>query len=255
MKRVSIFVFLPFILFALERVNLIRNGGFEREDSIWIVESGSWGEPNPAVGTTKDTLESITGLFSASADTREIPTWKESFVGDSVAIRQSFLTSKRLSDLDSFFWCHLIVPRSPGALSTTDMCIVGFTYADPERNGFGYGFINPAGSNVDNWGDIPEKISEDDMVWRSFEKSLQKDFVVPPDRELASFVLIGWGVWFGLIQWRGQKIYYGLRGLRRWGKVSSESRLHRDFRSFRRIASQFSTSRLHTSSWHQELWS
>jgi hypothetical protein len=211
MKRLSVFIFLPLILSALERVNLIRNRSFEREDSVWIVESGSWREPNPAVGTTKDSSESATGLFSASADTREAPAWKEINVGDSVAIRQSFLIPKILSDLDSLSWQHLIV-LGTGAFYSTHMCIVGFTYANPERNGFGYGFINPAGSGVDNWVDIPEKISEDDLVWRSFEKSLQKDFVesslVPSNRELASFVLIDWGVWFGVSLWRGQKVYW-----------------------------------------------
>jgi hypothetical protein len=202
MRRVSVFISLPIILFALERVNLIRNGSFEREDSVWIVESGASMNPNPAIGSTKDSTESVTGSFSASADTRESPSWMVFLAGDSVAISQDFIVFKKLADLDSLCWYHLIVPRSPGVFSTTDMCIIGCTYANPERNGFGYGFINPAGS----------KISEKDMVWRSFEKSLQKDFVegnlVPPNRELASFVLIGWGIWFDFNIWWSQKVYW-----------------------------------------------
>ena len=212
MKRLFAFVFLPLVLFALERVNLIRNRGFEREDSVWIVETGAWGVPNPAIGTTKDTLESITGLFSASADTKEPPSWMEFLAEDSVAISQDFIVSKKLADLDSLCWYHLIVPRGSGAFSSTYACIVGFTYANPERNGLGYGFINPVGSGVDNWVDIPEKISEDDLEWRSFEKSLQQGFVesnrVSPNQELASFVLIGWGLWWDFNRWWGQKVYW-----------------------------------------------
>jgi hypothetical protein len=209
MRRVSVFIFLPLILFALERVNLIRNASFECEDSVWIVESGSWREPNPAVGTTKDSSKSVTGSFSASADTRESPSWMLFLKGDSVAISQDFIVSKKLADLDSLCWYQSILPRTN--CYTSDYCLVGFAYADPERNGFGYGFINPGYSGVDYWINIPKKISDDDLVWRSFEKSLQQDFVesslVSPNQELASFVLDSWGVWFDDNLWRGQKIH------------------------------------------------
>jgi len=206
MKRFSLLVLLPLALCALERVNLIKNASFEREDSIWIVESGALLEPNPAVGTTKDSLKSTTGLFSASADTREAPSWHVFLGEDSVAIRQEFHTLKKLADLDSLCWYQSILPRTN--CYTSNYCLVGFTYADPERNGFGYGFINPEYSGVDNWIDIPEKISED-TTWQYFEKSLQKDFMgIDPQRKLASFVLDGWGVWFDDNVWRGQKVYW-----------------------------------------------
>jgi hypothetical protein len=211
MKRLSVFIFLPLILSALERVNLIRNGSFERDDSIWIVESGASMNPNPAIGTTKDSSESISGKFSASADTKERPTWSGGGLYDTVVVRQYFLASKKLSDLDSLSWHHLIIPCSPSSVTSADMCIVGFTFANPERNGFSYTFINPelnAGYGIY----ILEKISEDDLVWRPFEKSLQQDFVesnlVPSNRELASFVLIGWGIWWDFHSWWGQKVYW-----------------------------------------------
>jgi len=64
MKRLSLLALLPFVLFALERVNLIRNSSFEKDDSVWVVEKGAYQEPNPAEGTTQDDSKSVGPTFN-----------------------------------------------------------------------------------------------------------------------------------------------------------------------------------------------
>jgi hypothetical protein len=210
MKKIAVLIVLPIFLFALERVNLIKNGSFE-EEGVWEVTTGASWVPNPAVGTDKDDSTSVTGQYSASADNREKPTWMDSGLYDSVAVSQSFISTKTFADLDSLFWSQLIIPKGGGSPTTTDRMIIGFTYADPERNGFGYGFINPQWMGVDNWLSISEKISENDFSWCNYGKSLQNDFVldpkVSPEQELASLVMVSLGVWFNN-GWRGQKIHW-----------------------------------------------
>ena len=199
------------MLSGLEQVNLIKNGDFEYNYDVWIVETGAMGYPNPAVGSSNDSSNSVSGLFSASGDTRERPSWSDGGLYDSVAIRQEFLSLKRVSDIDSLIIHQLVELMGEGAFLSTDMSIVGFTYADPERNGFGYGLLNPQGISVDNWLDISRNINDDDTIWRSYHKSIQIDFVegglLQPNQEIASFVLVNWGAWFSNT-WHGQKLFW-----------------------------------------------
>ena len=209
MKRIVIIIIFPLVLFALERVNLIRNGGFENEDDVWVVETGASGFPNPAIGSLRDDSTSGNGILSASGDTRQIPTWSGGGLYDSVAIRQNFLTPKITADLDSLSWHQLIVLLSPVSFLSSDLCLLGFTYSNPESNGFGYGFINPQGTTVVGWIDISEKIGEEHTFWSKYEKSIHRDFIeqglVNPNQEINSFVLNIWGEWFGN-DWHGQKV-------------------------------------------------
>ncbi|MBN2380515.1 T9SS type A sorting domain-containing protein [candidate division WOR-3 bacterium] len=209
MKRLTI-ILLPVVLFGLERVNLIKNGGFEDELDVWGIIPGASQNPNPAIGNISEDSTATSGLYSASVDTRHPPTWTGGGKFDSVAIKQEFITTKRMSDIDSLYWKHLIVPRTP-TITSVDVAVVGLTRIDPERNGPCYQFLNPEYGSVPYGIPISEDVSEEDLTWRVFEKSLHEDFLeshlVPADQELGALVLIGWGIWFGT-RWDGQKIFF-----------------------------------------------
>jgi hypothetical protein len=207
MKRLLVLATLPLMLFALERVNLIRNSGFEKNDSSWIVQSGSWKNPNPAVGLIQDNTMKVKGDYSASVDTREEPVWQMINARDSACIRQYFLINKRLKDFDSLYWFQAIVPLNLDPYLSF-ACLIGMTFAEPDINGFGYGFVDPTGLAVDYWISVSEHISSD-TSWIYYQKSITLDFSsLDPDLLLGSFTLNGWGAWFDIGDWRGQKIYW-----------------------------------------------
>jgi hypothetical protein len=206
MKRVLVLAILPMVLFGLETVNLIRNAGFER-DEVWIEETGGWDEPVPAKANSHDDTQAFEGEFSGSADTRELPSWIQVAAEDSAVVRQEFLVPKKVEDLDSLHWYQAVRLIS---LENSAMFIVGFTYAEPERNGCGYGFVYPGGGGVNDWLNIAEEMTND-TTWKYYKKDLNQNLIVQlgvdPEQELASFVLVNWGIWMGTSDWWGQKTY------------------------------------------------
>ncbi|NLI98875.1 hypothetical protein GX441_09510, partial [bacterium] len=105
MKKLMIIVFLPMALFALERVNLIKNHSFEKEDSSWKAYTGTLGylENDSAKAETRDSGTAVSGFYSAYTYTSSPPgdPTPPAIMRDSAVVIQGFASDKYLSDLDS----------------------------------------------------------------------------------------------------------------------------------------------------------
>ncbi|MBD3284747.1 hypothetical protein GF359_00260 [candidate division WOR-3 bacterium] len=90
----------------MERVNLIKNHGFESEDESWAAYTGKRSFPvglDSAQASTYDSERAFTGSFSGSTNTSIRPGDEEipAYFTDSDAIVQGGVNTKSLSDFDS----------------------------------------------------------------------------------------------------------------------------------------------------------
>jgi hypothetical protein len=62
MRRVGILIVLPLLAFALEKVNLIKDHGFEKDSDVWNTYLAGTGFPNfVATVSNHDSEDSFTG--------------------------------------------------------------------------------------------------------------------------------------------------------------------------------------------------
>jgi hypothetical protein len=217
MKNLLVLILFPLLLFGLERVNLIKNHGFEKEDSSWEVYTGflEYIENDSAKANKHDSERSYSGIFSSSADTRSIhgdPT-PPGIVRDSAVVIQGFALTKTLSDLDSLTWAMKVLPHSAGftyesAIYISMILNAGKTDWIWAVYGYYNPLLTPGGDNVHRKiNNIP---LTNDTSWINYEKSIHNDWQVnrglSPDLKLDSFAVSG----LGLIQggWMGQKAYF-----------------------------------------------
>ncbi|NLI98790.1 hypothetical protein GX441_09075, partial [bacterium] len=69
MKRLIVVLFLPLMLFGLERVNLIKDAGFEKDSDVWdsyVGRGPTHGLTPAATVSTHDSEKAYSGSFSAS---------------------------------------------------------------------------------------------------------------------------------------------------------------------------------------------
>ncbi|MBN2379853.1 hypothetical protein JXM67_08650 [candidate division WOR-3 bacterium] len=74
MKRVGVLIVLPLLVFALERVNLIKDHSFEKDSEVWNTYLTGTGFPNFVAQVNRhDSERAFTGKFSGSEDNRPLP--------------------------------------------------------------------------------------------------------------------------------------------------------------------------------------
>lgn len=210
MRCFIILASLPVMLFALTKVNLIRNAGFEQE-SYWLLELASHEEPNTAQGSPHDDSDCYSGDYSASGDTRTTPPWQQFNTGVNFTIHQEFITPKTLEDVDSISW-HQRVEFKDNSHYNGEACMIALRYEQGTMwadSGICYGFMKPIYTYLDGWVDVSVNFSPEDTAWRFYERSYAEDFGSRfgiDTAHFSEFVLTGYGWW--LQDWSGQKIWF-----------------------------------------------
>ena len=210
MKSFIAAALMPLVLLGIQKVNLIRNGGFEKVDDNWRIEFVSSQYPNTAQASIHDSSECSGGDFSASAETRNPPPWQQFNTGCSAFLRQDLLSSKGISDLDTVRWFQKIqVVNSNPDLG--EVCFVGLHYIEPlaGKQGFCYSFTNPAYTFLDNWHTMITHFDSDDTSWTGYSRYSPDDIeakVWDTSVRFDQITLVAHGWW--LPGWRGEKVYW-----------------------------------------------
>lgn len=210
MRRCFVVASLPVMLFALTKVNLIRNRGFERTDH-WQVSLASHLEPNTAEASAHDGGDSWSGEFAAFGDTRTAPSWNQFNTGVNFDIYQEFVTPKVLADFDSICW-HQRVDFKDGTYFRGECFMVALRYQEGPvgiDSGICYGFMKTSYTYLDGWVDVSENFTAEDTAWRYYARSYAADFADSfqvSTHHFSQFVLTGYGWW--LPGWYGQKVWF-----------------------------------------------
>jgi len=223
MKRLFAFVFLPFVLFALEPVNLIKDGGFEKDSELWLERSKIYGAGgfDSTVYNRHDPDSAYIGSYCASIDGRKRPAQNLPFnYGIMGQFYQPLAYPKKLKDLDSLELFHMVLFREEGVKGSTwaygtrlyftrssDGILIDVVYdwAAPD--------LTPAPDNP-SYKHFPNTIANEG-VWYSLKRDLKVDLIgekdLSEDIELDTFLLFGTS-WLDRGTWRGQKAFFdGIR--------------------------------------------
>ena len=118
MRRMFAFVFLPVVLFALEPVNLIKDGGFEKDSELWLERSEIHGPGSfdSTVYNSHDPDSAYIGNYCGSIDGRKRPAEN---LPRNYGVRGNFYQiityPKKLKDLDSLELFHMCLFRTEGS--------------------------------------------------------------------------------------------------------------------------------------------
>jgi hypothetical protein len=122
MKCMFVFVFLPVVLFALEPVNLIKDGGFEKDSELWLECSEIIGlaDYDSTVYNSHDPDSAYIDDYCGSIDGRKRPAHylplEYGIIGQ---LYQPLAYPKKLEDLDSFELSHMVIFRHEGYKNST----------------------------------------------------------------------------------------------------------------------------------------
>ncbi|MCK4232638.1 T9SS type A sorting domain-containing protein [candidate division WOR-3 bacterium] len=219
MKRLFAFVFLPVVLFALEPVNLIKDGGFEKDSELWLERSKIYGAGgfDSTVYNRHDPDSAYIGSYCASIDGRKRPAQNLPFnYGIMGQFYQPLAYPKKLKDLDSLELFHMVLFREEGVKGSTwaygtrlyftrssDGILIDVVYdwAAPD--------LTPAPDNP-SYKHFPNTIANEG-VWYSLKRDLKVDLIgekdLSEDIELDTFLLFGTS-WLDRGTWRGQKAFF-----------------------------------------------
>jgi hypothetical protein len=223
MKRIFAFAFLPVVFFALEPVNLIKDGGFEKDSELWLEHSKiyGFGDYDSTVYNRHDPDSAYIGKYCGSIDGRKRPAQNLPFnYGIKGRLYQIILFPKQLKDLDSLELFHMCLFRIEGSkysawgygadlyfTRSSDGILIHFWYgwaapdltSDPDSPTF-KGFRDTIAT---------------EGIWYSLKRDLKADLIgvkgLSEDIELDTFLLYecSWLV-FGV--WRSQKAFFdGIR--------------------------------------------
>ena len=210
MRRVFVLAFLPLVLFALEPVNLIKVGGFEKDSEVWQVYAGGDGVQDSAVANRHDPEKAYTGLCSASSDTRKLPGDYWVFYDDSAMLMQGFCRNKLVSDIDTLTISYFIIPVEDNFFRSAAIFIAVYLNAGNSIAGYYH-----KGPTLGDPTPIPPRryIGVDDLPsdtnWCTFSWNLKADLLnagISSSAPLDSFLIMGWGGYWP--PWKGQKIYW-----------------------------------------------
>ena len=134
MKRLIIVALLPMLLPALEPVNLVKNGSFEKENGFWNQRSVKT-QPLPYDSTEFDSQETDSvsiGNYCCSIDGRVRP-WPElpDFYGVNGIFYQILTRPKELNDIDSLMTQHMSMFSEEGNKSSAGNYAIGLDFKDP----------------------------------------------------------------------------------------------------------------------------
>ena len=114
-------------MFALERVNLIKDHSFEKDSEVWHTRIYGWGFPdNMTVKVSRhDDEYSYTGGYSGSGDTREEPFNPPAGNADHAYLTQGFCVRKTYADadIDSLTLNYSLYPLD-GDIEKTCLCYI-----------------------------------------------------------------------------------------------------------------------------------
>jgi len=213
MKRISVLVLIPLMLFGLERVNLIKDHSFEMDCEVWHTRlGGSW--PQIAEVNRYDNHNSHTGFYSGSGDTRPEPDNPEPGHAQNAFITQGFINGKKLQDIDSIVFYYSINPfEDDFALTAMAPILLHIAASSEDYQKIGYVLRCPTFI----LGTVPhyiylEKIPFiEDTQWHEISRFIIGDIQdltnVSLDSPLDSLILWNEGASWGF-PWRGQKIYW-----------------------------------------------
>ncbi|MBN2378580.1 hypothetical protein JXM67_02100, partial [candidate division WOR-3 bacterium] len=213
MKRISVLTILPLLLFALEKVNLVKDHSFEKDSEVWHTRVGG-GWPQIALVSRHDPESAYTGEYSGSGDTRPEPENPPlSFVQSAYVIQGFSSPKKTVEDIDSltlFYSARYLyddVDRSFLAYillhlnaNSEDFMKVGYILkrpGEPIGTQPHYAIFKSTSFTQDTlWHTLSEGISTDIRSWGS----------IPLNAVVDSFIL--WVTGFNLPPWRGQKVFF-----------------------------------------------
>jgi len=219
MKRFAFLTFLPFVLFALEPVNLIKDGGFEKNSELWLERSeiNKPGDFDSTVYNRHDPDSAYIGNYCGSIDGRTRPAENlPPFYCVEGYFYQIIPYPKPLKDLDSLELFHMALFRDGGVKSSAGNYGVGLYFTSSPDETFievWYPYSVPGSTGPP---DTPTYKSFRDTiategVWYGLQRDLQEDLVVvkslSEDIELDTFLLYEASYeYYGA--WRGQKAFF-----------------------------------------------
>jgi len=219
MKRFAFLVFLPVALFALEPVNLIKDGGFEKDSELWVERSkiiNGPGNYDSTVYNRHDPDSAYIGDYCGSIDGRKKPLQSlPPGYGIEGYFYQIIPYPKQLKDLDSFEFFHMALFRNEGIKSSAGNygAVLYFTRPSGVFIEVWYGWLRPGSTPIP---DTPTRkvfsdTIPDEGVWYGPKRDLKADLIgkkgLPEDIELDTFLLYECS-WLVFGAWRGQKAFF-----------------------------------------------
>jgi hypothetical protein len=214
MKRFFVFVLIPFVLFALEKVNLIKDAGFEKNNGVWNSYVGRViHDHKPAsIASTHDSTLAYSGSYSASCDTRTPPSDVEVPDGDSAIVIQGFSCTKYVTDLDSLIVRYSIFPVN-NDVNRTHVILFGL-YLDVHQSYYRTAVYYERTPQYSISLSIPYVVLGDSIIlpdteWHVLTKGVRNDLEqhgFSSKTTVDSLILSGWGLNYP--PWHGQKIYF-----------------------------------------------
>jgi hypothetical protein len=208
-NRIFVLSFLPLMLFALEKVNLMKDGGFEKNNEIWNAYGG--GLPlDTAIADRHDSVKYFSGSYSGSCETRIVGA--SSIHADSAVLIQGFSSLKVVSDLDSLFLQYSVLPREENFERSWCARIALHLNAgefDSKLPVYRMKAPNATVSPPPNVIFLEVMNFPSDTDWHSFARDIRNNILdegISVDAKVDSFFLLGWGGY--LPPWCGQKIYW-----------------------------------------------
>ncbi len=181
MRRLLYITLIPVMLLALEKVNLIKDAGFELESSLWRYRTIPEGTDSILVNK-HDADSFYLGEWSGTIDTRKKPISNPS--GPYVAqgrLIQGVSLRKKLSDLDSLECFYMYLAKGTGNQPTSSffLCLEFFNASDPHGVDAIYSWYNPwLATPPDNKYEkyFIDTINEEG-VWYLMRKSVKEDLI------------------------------------------------------------------------------
>ena len=131
MKKVFPIIAAPIVLFALERVNLVKYVSFEVDNDVWLTRSEA-AMLDSIVIETHDPSSSYIGAFSGSIDTRIRPSATRPNLFTEIGyIYQIMAFPKSLTDLDSLSFSHRVLFRDGSSKKTSTSYSILLKLYDP----------------------------------------------------------------------------------------------------------------------------
>jgi len=219
MKRFVFLTSLPLVLFALEPVNLIKDGGFEKNSELWLERSEIHGPGgfDSTVYNRHDPDSVYIGNYCGSIDGRKRPAENLPFnYGINGRLYQIISYPKQLKDLDSLELFHMALFRREGSKYSAWHYGVNLYFTRPPDDVFIHVWYNWAAPDLTSDPDSPTfKGFRDTIategVWYSLRRDLKADLIekkhLSEDIELDTFLLYE-ASWLVSGAWRGQKAFF-----------------------------------------------
>jgi len=219
MKRFAFLAFLPVVLFALETVNLIKDGGFEKDSEVWLERSEIHGPGSfdSTVYNRHDPDSAYIGNYCGSIDGRKRPAQNlPPLYGIEGFFYQIIPYPKQLKDLDSLELFHSAIFRNEGIKSSAGSYGTVLNFSRPSDGALievWYAWLVPGSTPTP---DSPTyKVFADTIpdegVWYGLKCDLKAGLIgekgLSEDIELDTFLLFEASVYY-YGTWRGQKAFF-----------------------------------------------